>query len=173
MFACPNCQSTLTRVQGKVGIYWTCANCGGRATNVAVLRRAAAADFVNHLWSQVREQKGVNGRSCPTCSQAMLEVMLPAPPNALKIDVCRRCEMVWFDPGELESVAAAPPTPSQLEMREQLPEKAREQLALYKVRMLNEKARSDRWNAALMNQPYSNWDADWTTISASVLDLFV
>ena len=107
----------------------------------------------------------------------MLEVTLPAPPNAIKIDVCRRCEVLWFDPGELESVAAAAPQPSEQSKLDNLPPEAREQLALYKVRMLQEQANSDRWNAALMNPPiFDQWQAenlDWPTVASELLNLFL
>lgn len=147
MFTCPNCQNPLTQAQSKVGIYWACSNCGGRAANLAVLRKAAAPDFVNRIWALAREGKGIEGRHCPTCNLPMMEVTLPASPNALKLDVCKRCEVVWFDSGELESTPAATPKPSTLDDEKNLPQKAREALALYKVQRIAEDARKEEESA--------------------------
>lgn len=142
MFTCPNCRKPLTQAQSKVGIYWACPDCGGRAANLAVLHKAAASDFVNRIWAQVREGKGVESRQCPTCQHPMLEVAVMGSAKSLKLDVCKRCQIVWFDPGELEAAPAAPPKPSESRDKN-LPQKAREALALYKVRKLAEQARQE------------------------------
>ena len=160
MFICPNCQGRLARAQNQIGIYWSCPNCGGRAVGLAVLRKAAARDFVNRVWGLARDENGVLGRHCPMCDKPMLEVTLPQT-DSLKLDVCKRCDFVWFDPNELESAPPVPPIPQRPDERD-LPQKAREALALYKVRQLAAEARDDNPS-----------DPDWTTVVAALLDIFI
>ena len=160
MFICPNCQSRLARTQNQLGIYWACPNCGGRAVGLAVLRKAAARDFVNRVWGLARDGNGTLGRRCPMCNKPMFKVTLPQTAS-LKLDVCKRYDFVWFDPNELEAAPPAPVKPRESD-ESALPQKAREALALYKVRRLAAEARDDR-------QP----DLDWTATVAALLDVFI
>lgn len=146
MFSCPNCGSQLSRAQNQLGTYWYCAECTGRAVNLAVLRKAVAPEFVTRLWRSAFANAGRTGRPCPSCGLAMLEVPAPSGGAMLRLDVCKRCQFVWFDPHELES---APPNPeaqiSKVESsKDNLPQAAREALAIYEVKRMAEKA---EWEA--------------------------
>ncbi len=78
--------------------------------------------------------------------------------QALELDVCKRCEFVWFDPKEFEVIPPPPPTPKEPgEMDEKdLPQAAREALAIYKVQQMAEQARAE--------DPTP--DANWKTVPA-------
>lgn len=151
MFNCPNCGSQLSRARNQLGTYWYCPGCTGRAVNLAVLRKAVAPEFVTRLWRTAVANAGRPGRSCPSCGFAMLEVPAPSAQVMLRLDVCKRCQFIWFDPHELES---APPNPEAQvskgsESTDNLPQAAREALALYEVRRLAEQAQHDDAEIAL------------------------
>ena len=145
MFICPNCRSRLSRTQNELGVYWVCPECGGRAVNLAVMRKAVTPDFAYRLWNTAREGKSRVGRHCPTCNQSMREVVTSGLTGAMELDVCTRCQFVWFDPGELESAPAAQPAPRVEASKEQaqLPQAAREALAIYEVQKMGEAARDE------------------------------
>ena len=74
------------------------------------------------------------------CNNPMFEVTLPQTAS-LRLDVCKRCDFVWFDPNELEAAPPAPVKPQKPDEYE-LPQKAREAIALYKVQQMADQARA-------------------------------
>jgi membrane associated rhomboid family serine protease len=85
----------------------------------------------------------------------MSEVFMGVAGETLKLGVCKRCEFVWFDATEYESIPPLPPKPKDpLEVDEKdLPQAAREALALYKVQQIAERAREED------PEPDANWKA--------------
>jgi membrane associated rhomboid family serine protease/Zn-finger nucleic acid-binding protein len=158
MFTCPNCESTLTRTPGPKGLFWSCDRCGGRAVGIAVLRATIGNDRVNALWSRVISSTQDDGKSCPICSRAMAQVTMGLAGQALELDVCKRCEFVWFDATEYEAIPPPPPPPREPgEMDEKdLPQAAREALAIYKVQQMARQAQEED------PEP----DANWKTVPA-------
>ena len=143
MFVCPRCNAPLTRQRNTFGIFWACAGCGGRAVSVMVLRQALRPDFINHLWLAARAQEALKGRPCPICRRPMAEVHQSIDGDTVTLDVCKKCQFVWFDPTEYESIPSALPlAPRHDEVDPgQLPPKAREALALWEVDRMTEQAR--------------------------------
>lgn len=145
MFNCPNCATPLSRAQNQLGVYWYCPGCTGRAVSLAVVRKAVAPEFVTRIWRAACANVGKPGRACPSCSFAMLEVAAPDTQLNFKLDVCKRCYLFWFDPHELESVPPNPEPPMADDKTngDNLPQAAREALALYEVQRLAEQANQD------------------------------
>ena len=158
MFICPNCKTDLTRTLGPLGVFWCCPNCGGRAVGIALLRRTVDPAVINDLWAKTYTSASHPGRPCPICAHAMLEAEVGGATRPLTLDVCKRCEFVWFDGGEFELMRPPPPKPHVLGDVDPalLPPAAREALAREKVKELSEKARDD--------DPVA--DAEWKTIPA-------
>jgi len=159
MFTCPNCGSTLTRTQGPKGLFWSCTQCGGRAVAIPVIRAALGNDRVNALWSRAINAPDDTGKSCPICARTMTEVTMGVGSQSLELDVCKRCEFVWFDATEFESIP--PPKPKPKEPGEvddkDLPQAAREAIALYKVQQIAERSRQETGEMP---------DEGWKTIPA-------
>ena len=79
----------------------------------------------------------------------MIEVNLSD--NAdVRVDVCRLCHFVWFDAREVENLTARPLPPAAPE----LPQEARELLAIEKVKQLAEQARGTDFDSA---PPDEHW----------------
>ncbi len=124
-YSCPNCKAPLVRTQGDHGVFWVCPSCGGRAVGVGFLRKSISNEYITQLWVAAREGRGIRHRPCPVCGKAMHEVPPPAD-TALgpTLDVCRVCQLVWFDPSEYEKLPAVRP-----QTEPELPLAAREILA--------------------------------------------
>ena len=41
-------------------------------------------------------------RHCPSCSQPLREFVATHEKQSLRLDLCRPCQLMWFDRGELE-----------------------------------------------------------------------
>ena len=153
MNTCPNCGKKLTRKQNEFGVYWGCDACGGYSVSMAVLRKAVREDCVVRAWAAAREVPAT-GRNCPMCDHAMREVPVAAGQDMLRLDVCKLCQFFWFDPSEFESLPAAPPRPPP--PASELPQAAREAIAIEQVRLIGERARAEDQSP----------DAAWKTIPA-------
>jgi Zn-finger nucleic acid-binding protein len=82
---------------------------------------------------------------CPSCLRLMKKVQFAPKGEPVPIDVCQRCQFLWFDSGELATVPKYSPPPKR---EDRLPQKAREALALIKVEKVREEAEAeavDRW----------------------------
>lgn len=102
MFICPSCGKTLVRQKTLHGICWTCPSCSGRLVGMGPLRKTVTRDVMNAVWARVREKEGVTGRACPGCHLHFLEVYPEHRAHLPPLDVCHRCHLVWFDPGEFD-----------------------------------------------------------------------
>jgi membrane associated rhomboid family serine protease/Zn-finger nucleic acid-binding protein len=122
---------------------------------MALLRKTIGQDRVTAIWSRAISSPCDTGKSCPICSRAMAQVTMGVTGQALELDVCRRCEFVWFDAAEYEAVPL-PLKPKEFgEVDEKdLPPAAREALALYRVQKIAEQAQAEE-NAAPL--PDENW----------------
>jgi hypothetical protein len=120
---------------------------------MAILRKAVREDGVVRAWAAAR-QAPATGRNCPMCDHAMREVPIAVGQDMLRLDVCKLCQFFWFDPTEFESLPAAPPRPPV--PRSDLPQAAREAIALAEVQMIAERARAEDLSP----------DAAWKTIPA-------
>ena len=108
-----------------------------------VLRKLAQPDRVRDLVKATWGQKEAAGRPCPGCRSAMSLVALGEQEPRLWLDVCRPCQMVWFDRAELASFAPpeAAPTASAAPKPE-LPMEAK--LAFAKMQIEADRKRLDR-----------------------------
>jgi membrane associated rhomboid family serine protease/Zn-finger nucleic acid-binding protein len=153
MFTCPNCRGALARAQNDFGIFWICGQCGGRAASLSVLRKAVRRESVDYAWAAARDRRGFSSRPCPTCARDMTEVAVEG--GTMNLDVCRLCQFIWFDGGELESLPAAPVAVSRMAEPE-LPAEAREALAIHRVQQIAEQARMEDLSP----------DSGWKTVPA-------
>jgi membrane associated rhomboid family serine protease/Zn-finger nucleic acid-binding protein len=140
---CPRCNVPLKEVRTSQGIFWACENCGGRALTVELLRRTFTPGSINPLWLHAISGDGKSGRLCPSCRKPMLEVALSE--NAqVDVDVCQHCHFVWFDAHEMDTLA-----PLQFPAwAPELPQEARELMAMEKVRQIAQEARGTDFDSA-------------------------
>ncbi len=155
MHICPRCRKRLTRTQTRAGIVHTCDSCGGRAVGLPVVRKATYVEHARELWNRAGEGHP-SALGCPVCRHRMTEVPLPLAAACVVLDVCRRCQFVWFDGSEFEQLPARElPTT----WRDRLPEDARERMALANLAAdaRLEKAASSAGNELFGDSPDEPW----------------
>ena len=99
MLRCPRCDRDLRRERLERGVVWLCPGCDGRGVGVGLLRHTVARDFVWDLWQQVLASETRGPLRCPSCSNEMME----AATEVVRVDVCKGCQLVWFDRGEFDA----------------------------------------------------------------------
>jgi len=93
--------------------------------NLAVLRQYLRNDVVRGFWRKAIAASATTDKKCPSCRQSLRAFTTQRNGQNINLDVCRHCQLVWFDKGELD---AFPKTKI-----EQLPPDVRRRLALQKV----------------------------------------
>jgi membrane associated rhomboid family serine protease/Zn-finger nucleic acid-binding protein len=114
-----------------------------------VLRRAITAGYLKRLWATVCEGRGGRGRACPVCGKAMTEASANPDGPGPRLDVCRRCSLVWFDSREYEDLPAVPKTEE-----EQMPAKAREILAMAEIERIAAQPHGDDFGREVPDEPW-------------------
>ena len=155
MSDCPRCQRPLLPVKTSVGISYGCRTCGGRAVGLPVLRRMIPSQYVEGLWRKISQGDGTPGQACPSCRRPMHEVPVPLDGQSVALDICGGCQLVWFDPSELQRFPKPPPQ----DPRGPLPEKVREAMAMADLRRLETESRGNDFGE---NSP----DEVWKTVPA-------
>lgn len=123
----------METVKSRTGVFWRCPSCSGRSATIALLRKSVPAKVVNAVWLAARSGAFPAIHTCPACMSRMVEV--PADEKRFFIDVCTRCQFVWFDIGEEEAMPKIPRTPS---WEETLPPETRQRLAILEIERIRE-----------------------------------
>lgn len=152
-YICPSCSSHLERRGGDHGIFWACPQCGGRAVGLGLVKRTLDPSLITQLWTMARSEGRGHDRTCPSCGRSMNEVTLPDE-HLPALDVCTRCELVWFDPKKYEAFPLHPPPPAEPE----LPVEGRQILAIEQAKIVAERARREA-----AHEPPEEW---WKFIAA-------
>jgi membrane associated rhomboid family serine protease/Zn-finger nucleic acid-binding protein len=111
VLTCPACRVALARLPAPAGVLWECPSCRGRVADLSALRKTPAGGFVRRLYMLASRTTASRDRTCAGCGQKMTEIptiSAPDMPGPLRLDVCTRCDLVWFDAREHEAWLAAP-----------------------------------------------------------------
>jgi Zn-finger nucleic acid-binding protein len=84
------------------GVLWQCSQCSGVAANLAVLRKLLGQDVALTFWREARASTP-SDRPCPSCHQTLHIFTCDVDHNTIELDLCKRCQILWFDKGELEA----------------------------------------------------------------------
>jgi membrane associated rhomboid family serine protease/Zn-finger nucleic acid-binding protein len=134
-FVCPRCKVPLKDIRTSGGVFYGCDICGGRAVTIELLRKRFTEESINPLWLHATRGEGGVGLPCPSCQQPMISVTL-SDQAEIRVDVCRHCHFIWFDAHEVETLVPRQPDP----VAPELPQKAREVLAIAEVERLAKQA---------------------------------
>ena len=102
---CPACESRLSKSRYEGLVVNLCENCEGylvetrRARQIRQRRDTSREDLAD----EVLKANGLDTADrlrCPRCMSLMQKEKLNAN-SSFYIDHCRRCELIWFDAGEL------------------------------------------------------------------------
>ena len=150
-FICPRCKVPLKEVRTSGGVLYGCDVCGGRAVTIELLRKRFTPESINPLWLHAMRSEGQVGLPCPSCRQPMIGVPLPDRAE-IYVDVCRHCHFIWFDAHEVDTLVPRQPAPGATEP--ELPQKAREMLAMAEVKRLSKQAEGSDFDSAA---PEESW----------------
>ena len=104
---CPKCETLLSPMRVAEGSLWKCQACSGVAANVAVLRQYLKDDTVRRIWLEAITVSTLSNRKCPCCVQMMKEFTVSRENRRIDLDLCRTCQLIWFDKDELEAFPRA------------------------------------------------------------------
>jgi membrane associated rhomboid family serine protease len=98
---------------------------------MGLMRRVVDRSYANRIWGAAAEIPTGSGRKCCVCEKPM--TLVPSGPSERDplVDVCRRCQFVWFDPAEFE---VAPLLPKVVEP--EFPQEALEAAARFQARQV-------------------------------------
>jgi membrane associated rhomboid family serine protease/Zn-finger nucleic acid-binding protein len=150
-FICPRCKVPLKEVRTSGGVLYGCDVCGGRAVTIELLRKRFTPESINPLWLHAMRSEGQVGLPCPSCRQPMIGVPLSYRAE-ISVDVCRHCHFIWFDAHEVDTLVPRQPAPGATEP--ELPQKAREMLAMAEVKRLSKQAEGSDFDSAA---PEESW----------------
>jgi membrane associated rhomboid family serine protease len=76
---------------------------------IRLLRRLLDRDVIERYWWLARRRKpvGTLKRPCPVCKQPMREISIPERPDCPPLDICKYCQLFWFDPKEYQTLPAS------------------------------------------------------------------
>src|SRR5262249_10727264 len=131
------------------GVFYGCDSCGGRAVTIELLRKRFTPESINPLWLHAMRREGRVGLPCPSCRQPMIGVAL-SDRAEINVDVCQHCHFIWFDAHEVDTLVPRQPEPVAAE----LPQKAREMLAIAEVDRLSKWAEGSDLDSAA---PEESW----------------
>jgi Zn-finger nucleic acid-binding protein len=144
-FLCPRCKVPLKEVPTSGGVFYGCDICGGRAVTIELLRKRFTPEFINPLWQHARRGEGRVVLPCPSCRQPIIDVAL-SDRAKIEVDVCQHCHLIWFDAHEVETLVPRQPEPTPVAA--ELPQKAREMLAMAEVERLSKQAEGSDLDSA-------------------------
>jgi Zn-finger nucleic acid-binding protein len=96
---CPVCRVDLAPEPHGGVRFDRCPRCRGVAVNLAVVRQFAPANRVRELWINI--PVGRAGAPCPSCRRPLLATPVACGERTIDVDVCRACQVLWFDADEL------------------------------------------------------------------------
>ena len=104
---CPKCKIDLQREKSLKGALWQCAECQGVAANLAVLRKLLGQEVALKFWREARASTPSH-KPCPSCNQPLSAFTYPVDQATVTLDLCKRCQIIWFDSGEFAAFPMEP-----------------------------------------------------------------
>jgi Zn-finger nucleic acid-binding protein len=126
---CPACRTPLHIDRDGRGAIWVCPKCKGAAANLAVLRKRLKAGLVADFWRRMVVAGAPSYRPCPVCRDTMHAFEVSLDGHEIPLDLCKKCQVIWFDGGELEAA------PKAEDPDKDLSPEMRQQLAVWKVQL--------------------------------------
>ena len=104
---CPKCKTSLSPTRVAEGSLWKCEACSGVAVNMAVLRKYLKSDAVKELWRTAVVESTRSNRMCPGGGHTLREFAVSRDHQQIHLDLCKTCQMMWFDKNELDAFPRA------------------------------------------------------------------
>ena len=108
---CPRCIEKMEPVDLAEFDAWACIYCYGHWVEHKTLENLVnrlnpeGKNVTLPLFSEM-EMLNTGKRKCPTCSDSILQIVML---EEIELDVCKECNDIFFDDGELEQLAGEMP----------------------------------------------------------------
>jgi len=109
MLQCRECGQLLIRTRDLA--VSVCPKCRLRVLPVAALEATLTPDAARAFRERVALDDGQPGASCPSCRGTMRALDVAFDGLVVELDVCRHCQLVLLDPGEIDQLPRRPPPP--------------------------------------------------------------
>ncbi len=96
-----------------LGEIHVCPSCDGRVIGYYALKRANIEEtYVRKIWQDANKTSRISNKACSVCATPMTPVDSEIENRILRLDICRKCQVVWFDSGEYDRLPkrAIPPS---------------------------------------------------------------
>ncbi len=101
---CPRCGHSLEAARTKSRMVCrVCPTCGGIAAKLSTLRKSFDSGSLAQVVARAKALD-VRGCVCPDCGSPMSLVAVAAGKHKVEIDVCGKCQTVWYDKDEFEAL---------------------------------------------------------------------
>jgi Zn-finger nucleic acid-binding protein len=88
---------------------------------VPTVRKGLAAGTFRKIWQKISSGETTPGRPCPGCRKPLRVVEADGQEGAVIIDVCRSCQLLWFDDREYSGLPKAVPAGAPVAAAETVP----------------------------------------------------
>lgn len=103
-FTCPSCNVVLEAQKlGDVRL-WKCASCSGLVVSIPTVRKGLDPKAFKKIWQRLYAGETDTGRPCPGCKNPLSVVKADGQESEILIDICRSCQILWFDDKEFSSL---------------------------------------------------------------------
>lgn len=108
-FTCPNCKVSLKAQKLENVRLWKCASCSGLVVSIPTVRKGLDPKAFKKIWQKLYSAEPDTGRPCPGCKNPLTVVEADGQDSEILIDVCRSCQILWFDDKEFSSLPKVVP----------------------------------------------------------------
>jgi Zn-finger nucleic acid-binding protein len=106
-FFCPTCDVPLQSQRLEKIRFWKCASCRGLAISLPTVRKGLTPEAFKKIWHKLSSGDTEPGRPCPGCRNPLSVVEADGQGGGILIDVCRSCQILWFDDSEYSALPIA------------------------------------------------------------------
>jgi membrane associated rhomboid family serine protease/Zn-finger nucleic acid-binding protein len=103
---CPQCKAVLTPPTQESLRIWGCPQCGGRLLSLSALVHTLRPQAAQWALEMAASAPKSFSRRCPNCSDFLRVVPLEARYAGIEIDVCPKCQFMYFDRPKLLAITA-------------------------------------------------------------------
>jgi Zn-finger nucleic acid-binding protein len=107
---CPRCRVDLAIEKRGHARFDRCPRCRGVAVNLALLRRFAPPERLRNLWLNLSAGRAAD--PCPSCDRPLLAAPVDCGGRDVEIEVCRPCQLLWFDAEKLAEFSPSRQAPA-------------------------------------------------------------
>ena len=99
-FSCPTCNVSLQAQKLEDIRVWKCESCRGFTISLPIVRKGLKTETFKKIWRKLSLGETEAGRPCPGCKDPLDVVEAGGKGGVIPIDVCRTCQVFWFDDKE-------------------------------------------------------------------------